>query len=145
MPKGKILMGKGPVKRPAPVKPKPKGGIVDPKRNPKPDGKKRPVPMPKPIPGGKRPIPMPKPGDRTLPGRPQKPRTLEEKKFIRDQLQKNPGPGTGRGKRGIVDPKRKKLTPEQMRSLQKSKQAASSFLSESKAKRKPVMPPRRGR
>jgi hypothetical protein len=52
MPKGKILMGKDPIKRPEPVKPKPKGGIVDPKRKPKPDGaKKRALPMPKPKPG----------------------------------------------------------------------------------------------
>lgn len=52
MPKGKILMGKGPIKRPEPVKPKPKGGIVDPKRKSMPDGeKKRALPMPKPKPG----------------------------------------------------------------------------------------------
>jgi hypothetical protein len=37
--KGKILMGKGPVKRPTPVKPKPDGA------------KKRALPMPKPKPG----------------------------------------------------------------------------------------------
>jgi len=43
MPKGKILMGKGPVKKPAPVKPSPKGMV-----NP---GKKRALPMPKAKPG----------------------------------------------------------------------------------------------
>lgn len=76
MPKGKILMGKGspkpkPGDRTLPKRgggavPKGKGGIVDPKRNPKPDGRKRPIPMPKPKPGGKRPMPMPKP----KPGKP---------------------------------------------------------------------------
>ena len=59
MPKGKILMGKGPIKRPTPVKPKPLAKPVP--RN----EKKRALPMPKPKPGEnkKRALPMPKAQD----------------------------------------------------------------------------------
>jgi hypothetical protein len=86
--------------KPGPVKPKPKGGIMTPKERKFIEEQKQ------------------------LPRRPTKPRTLEEKKFIMDQLKKNPGRGTPRGKGGIVDPKRTKLTPEQM----KAKQAQSNGL-----------------
>jgi hypothetical protein len=62
MPKGKILMGKGPVKKPGPIKPNPKGGIVDPKRKELVDKKKRALPMPRPKPG--KPVLPPKKGGR---------------------------------------------------------------------------------
>jgi len=94
--------------------------VPDGKRQPKPNDKKRPLPMPRPIPGRKRPVPMPgdrtlpkrgggavpkggmvNPGrtleeqrfiekQKQLPSRPTKPRTLEEKKFIMDELRRSP-------------------------------------------------------
>lgn len=74
MPKGKILMGKRPVK-PGPVKPKPKGGKIE-----APDGggnyennlntspKKRPLPVPYDTASNpkKRALPMPKPKPRPV-------------------------------------------------------------------------------
>ena len=91
MPKGKILMGK---KSPKPM----------------PDGKKRPLPMPKDKPNGKkRPLPMPRP----MPKPKDKPgqRTVEERNFIRDQMQKSRSRGSNpRNKGGIVDPKRNRDT-----------------------------------
>lgn len=69
------------------MRPKP----IDQKQG-KPDrNKKRPLPMPRPIPGPKKPSPK---GERTLPSRPTKPRTLEEKKFIMDELRRSPSRGS---------------------------------------------------
>lgn len=78
MPKGKILMGKGPVKKPAPVG-----------KKPAPVGPKRPPMKPK---------------------TPVKPRTIEERKFIMDQLRKNPVRPAPKGGAGSI--KKKPVMPK---------------------------------